>query len=275
MIINVDDIGIHLGAVAAAIETIVRGVAASGSVMVVCPGTAAALEFLSDRPEVPVGVHLTLTADFPGTPWTALTAGASISEEDDLSASSSGSACWPEPRLQKLRRSSVLRSRRCCRPGIQPTHLDWHGLADGGREDIFELTLALAEEYGTGIRAWTDHGRANLRARGLRAQDQPFLDSFTLPLADKQATFLDRIQCLPDGMSEWALHPAEPHPDDQGAQVRLTDHELLLAASTRQVLQEEQIVVTGHGDPALRTPAAPTHDRGPTPATGAPNTRPS
>jgi hypothetical protein len=30
--------------------------------------------------------------------------------------------------------------------GLTPTHLDWHALADGGRDDIFDL-LALAEEY--------------------------------------------------------------------------------------------------------------------------------
>lgn len=46
LIVNVDDIGIHEGAVEAAILTITHGVAASGSVMVVCTGTAAAIEML-------------------------------------------------------------------------------------------------------------------------------------------------------------------------------------------------------------------------------------
>jgi predicted glycoside hydrolase/deacetylase ChbG (UPF0249 family) len=257
LIINVDDIGIYSGAVAAAIVTISDGVAASGSVMAVCPGTAAALEFLRDRPEVPVGVHLTLTADFPETPWHALTAGASISEDGRLLGIDQRERLLAQAEAGEVQVEFRAQIEKVLAAGVQPTHLDWHCLADGGREDIFELTLALAQEYGTGIRAWTDESRSALRSRGLPAQDQPFLDSFALPLVLKEAVFLDRIRRLPDGLSEWAMHPAEPDPDDPGGQVRLTDHELLLAASTRQVLHEEDILVRGYGDPRLRTSTGP------------------
>ena len=47
-IMKVDGIGIHPGAVEAAVGTIVRGIGASGSVMTVCPGTHAALELVSE-----------------------------------------------------------------------------------------------------------------------------------------------------------------------------------------------------------------------------------
>jgi predicted glycoside hydrolase/deacetylase ChbG (UPF0249 family) len=43
--------------------------------------------------------------------------------------------------------------------GLAPTHLDWHGLADGGRADILELTMALAQEYGLAARVSLDCGR--------------------------------------------------------------------------------------------------------------------
>ena len=46
---------------------------------------------------------------------------------------------------------SHSRLTQCCddvlATGLTPTHLDWHALADGGRNDIFDLSLALAEEY--------------------------------------------------------------------------------------------------------------------------------
>lgn len=261
LVINVDDIGIHPGAVAVAVETISRGVAASGSVMAVCSGTAAALELLGGRPEVPVGVHLTLTADFPRTPWRALTAGRSFADEGRLVGIEQRERLLARADAGEVEAEFRAQIEKVLGAGVRPTHLDWHCLADGGRQDIFALTLALAEEYGTGIRAWTDEGRAALQARGLRAQDQPFLDSFALPLEDKQAVFLDRLRRLPVGLSEWAVHPAEPHPGDPGADVRRTDHELLVAPSTRQVLHEEQIVVRGHGDPALRAPASTTEQQ--------------
>jgi chitin disaccharide deacetylase len=37
-----------------------------------------------------------------------------------------------------------------CDAGLRPTHLHWHCLADGGRDDIFELTVALAAEQRSG-----------------------------------------------------------------------------------------------------------------------------
>ena len=33
-------------------------------------------------------------------------------------------------------------------PGLRPSHLDWHCLADGARPDVFEMTLSPAREYG-------------------------------------------------------------------------------------------------------------------------------
>lgn len=257
LIINVDDIGIHPGPVAAAVETIAHGVAASGSVMAVCAGTAPALELLADRPGVPVGVHLTLTADLP-VPWSALTVGASISDDGRLVGIAHREQLLARAEAGEVKAEFRAQIETVLGAGVRPTHLDWHRLADGGREDIFDLTLALADEYGTGIRAWTDAGRATLRGRVLPAQDQPFLDSFAVPLADKQAVLLERLRRLPDGLSEWALHPATARPEDEGAQVRLTDHEFLLAAVTRRVLDEEDIAVTGYGDPTFRTVARPT-----------------
>ena len=251
LIINVDDIGIHRGAVEAAVETITHGVAASGSVMTVCPGTPAALELLSEQ-DVPVGVHLTLTADFPEVSWSPLTGGRSLQENgrflgieqrDRLLAVADASEVRAEFRAQ----IEVL-----LEAGVQPTHLDWHCLADGGRDDIFDLTLALAEEYRTGVRAWTKRGRAALRARGLAAQDQPFLDSFRVPLERKHERLLARVRDVPQGLSEWAVHPAWPVATDSSSDVRKTDYDFLVAEETRQALANERITVLGYGDPRFR-----------------------
>ena len=43
--------------------------------------------------------------------------------------------------------------------GLTPTHVDWHSLADGGRDDIFDLGMALAEEYRLAARVWLERGR--------------------------------------------------------------------------------------------------------------------
>lgn len=252
--VNVDDIGIHEGAVDAGIAAITDGVAASGSVMVLCPGSAAAIERLQGHQDVPIGVHLTLIADFPDTPWAPLTAGASIQRD--------GRLLGPEQRERLLAQADTSEVQAEFRAqievllaaGVRPTHLDWHCLMDGGRDDIFDLTLDLAQEYRVGLRAWTDRGRAALRSLGHTAQNQPFLDTFAIPLDGKHQALIDRIRQLPDGLSEWAVHPATGPSWDPGGVVRQTDLNWLMADETRQVLAEEDIVVLGYGAEELRAP---------------------
>jgi predicted glycoside hydrolase/deacetylase ChbG (UPF0249 family) len=253
LIINVDDIGIHHGAVETAVETITSGPAASGSVMSVCDGTAAALELLADHPEVPVGVHLTLVCDDPKWQWAPLTSGASIQVDGLLLANSGQDQLLAQATTNDITAEFRAQIEVVLDAGLHPTHLDWHCLADGGREDIFDLTLALAEEYHLAVRAWGEHGRQQLRSSGRAATDQPFLDSFAVPIEDKLAYLLDLVRNLPIGLSEWAVHPAAPNPDDSGSAVRESDHRALMSPALGRAIHEEGITVLGYNDLAART----------------------
>ena len=92
--------------------------------------------------------------------------------------------------------------------GLAPTHLDWHCLADGGRADILDLTMALAKEYGLAARVWLDDGRRKARQLGKPVVDNAFLDSYSVSLHDKAATYARMLRDLPPGLNEWAVHPA-------------------------------------------------------------------
>jgi predicted glycoside hydrolase/deacetylase ChbG (UPF0249 family) len=252
LIVNVDDIGISDRAVAAAVETISHGVAASGSVMMVCPGTPAALRLLAARRDVPVGVHLTLTRDLPEWAWSPLTRGRSIQDDGLLLTIQQRDQLLDQATLGDVEAEFRAQIELAIEARLQPTHLDWHCLADGGRDDFFDMTLGLAEEYRIGIRAWTDHGRRTLRGLGRLTQDQPFLDSFDVPVEGKTQHLIRRIRALPEGLSEWAMHPAAPSLTDAGSDIRASDREALLAPDVRLALEEEGITVLGYGDPVLR-----------------------
>lgn len=251
LIINVDDIGIHERAVEAAVEAITDGIAASGSLMTVCEGTAAALELLADRPKTPVGVHLTLTRDLPESRWAPLTSGPSIQDGGILLPIDQRERLLAQATAGDIAAEFRTQIEVVLEAGLRPTHLDWHCLADGGREDIFDLTLALANEYHLGIRAWTERGREQLRAVGRIAQDQPFLDSFAIPIPDKEEHLLEQIRHLPVGLSEWAVHPAAPNSADPGSSVRVSDYRALMSPALRRAIQDEDVTVLGHS-PAMR-----------------------
>jgi predicted glycoside hydrolase/deacetylase ChbG (UPF0249 family) len=135
--------------------------------------------------------------------------------------------------------------------GLTPTHLDWHCLADGGRDDIFDLTVALAEEYGLAVRVWLEPGRQRVRRRGLPVVDHEFLDSFGLDLDGKSARYTQLLRDLPVGLNEWAVHPGLGNEESQaidpgGWRVRRTDYEFLTSPQARELLQHEGIVVTDY-----------------------------
>jgi predicted glycoside hydrolase/deacetylase ChbG (UPF0249 family) len=100
--------------------------------------------------------------------------------------------------------------------GLTPTHLDWHCLADGGRDDILDLTVALAEEHGLAARVWLEPGLQKMRQRGLPVVDHDFLDSFSLNLDGKSTRYSQLLHELPVGLSEWAVHPSLATPPSDG-----------------------------------------------------------
>ena len=131
--------------------------------------------------------------------------------------------------------------------GLTPTHLDWHCLADGGRDDIFDLTVALASEYGLAVRAWLEPARRKLRQRSLTVIDHEFLDSFSLDIDGKSGRYAKLLHDLPAGLSEWAVHPAlgdkQSQMIDPGWRARRTDYEFLTSPQASAVLRDERIVV--------------------------------
>jgi len=131
--------------------------------------------------------------------------------------------------------------------GPAPTHLDFHCLADGGRDDILDLTVALAAEYGLAVRVWLDPARQKMRQQGLPVTDNPFLDSFSLDIDGKSSRYAQLLRDLPAGLSEWAVHPSlgseYSQRIDSGWLVRRTDYEFLTSPEASALLRQEGIAV--------------------------------
>ena len=254
LLLNLDDFGRYGAVNVAVVRSIEDGVAASCSLMVPCPGARQALQLLRRRPEIRFGIHLTLVCDTAVRPWGPL------APTDDVPSllDDQGRLFTPAHVSQLLARARLdeveLEFRRqidaVADAGLTPTHLDWHCLTDGGRDDIFDLTLALADEYGLALRAWLEPARQKLRRRGVPVVDNDFLDSFSLGLDGKAARYAELLRTLPAGLTEWALHPAvgddEARAVDQGWRVRASDYDFLTSPETRRLLAEQQIIVTDY-----------------------------
>ena len=251
LIVNVDDVGLYAGANHAAVEAVEAGIASSCSLMVPAPGAPAAMQLLRERPQLPVGIHLTLVCDFPAHPWSPM----APKEQVPSLLDRAGQLYSPDDKgllVEQARIAEVELELRAqidtvLAAGLAPTHLDWHCLADGGRADLFDLSLALAEEYGLAARVWLEPGLGTVRERGLPVVDHRFLDSFALDLDGKAARYAELLRHLPAGLSEWAVHPAiadeASRTMDHGWRVRQSDYEFLTSRRAREIVEQEGIVI--------------------------------
>jgi hypothetical protein len=249
LIVNCDDLGMYEAVNAAVVESIERGIATSCSLMVPCPAASHAMQVLRERPGIPFGVHLTLVCDTPHRRWGPLTAKERVPSLLDETGGLFTPARVPEllarARLDEVEREFRAQIGAVVRAGLAPTHLDWHCLADGGRDDVLDLTVSLAGEYGLAVRVW------GLRRRGLPVTDHGFLDSFRLGVDGKPARYAELLRALPAGLSEWAVHPglgdAESRAvDPAGWRVRRTDYEFLTSPEARELVRQEGIVMTDY-----------------------------
>jgi predicted glycoside hydrolase/deacetylase ChbG (UPF0249 family) len=247
LIVNCDDFGMCPAINAAVVQSIEEGIGTSCSLMVPCPGAARAMTLLRARPQIPFGIHLTLVCDTDRDRWWPLTAREqvpSLLDDGELFVPAQVPELLARARPDEVELEFRAQIDAVVDAGLTPTHLDWHCLADGGRADIFDLTVALAQEYGLAVRAWLGRATGLLRRRGVPVVEHDFLDSFGLDVEGKQARYAELLRELPAGLSEWAVHPGL---GDEDLRVRCTDHEFLTSQRARDIIRDEGIVLIDYG----------------------------
>jgi predicted glycoside hydrolase/deacetylase ChbG (UPF0249 family) len=251
LILNADDFGAYHAVNAAVLRVLTDGVVRSTTVMVPCPWGRHALRLLAEHPEIPFGVHLTVVSEFDDYRWGPLT------PRDKVPSLLDEDGCFPRngPRQAYLTQFVLddvevefrAQIEAVLAAGLTPTHLDWHCLRDGGRPDIFDLTLGLAREYGLALRVFDDTLIERLQSQGLPTNDHEMVDSTRLETAGKSARYVQMLRELPVGLSEWAVHPAlgtaEAQAIDDWWDKREADYAFLISSEARDTVREEGIIL--------------------------------
>jgi predicted glycoside hydrolase/deacetylase ChbG (UPF0249 family) len=255
LIVNCDDLGMHDAINAAVVESIENGIASSCSLIVPCPAAPNAMRLLREHPHISFGIHLALIRDVPEYRWGPTADKADVrslldpeTNELYIDTPARRAALLGEAKLSEVERELRAQINAVVDAGLAPTHLDWHCLADGGRVDIRDLATALGKEYGLASRVWLDDGRRKAREQGKPVIDNPFVDSYSITLDHKAATYERMLRNLPPGLNEWAVHPAHGTDARQtieptGWRVRQTDHAFLTSPQARKIINQEDITV--------------------------------
>jgi hypothetical protein len=255
LIINADDFGMYQAVNEAISRTLREGVVRSTSLMVPCHAALQAMQLLRENPDIPFAVHLTVICDLPHYRWSSVASRdkvpSLIDETGYFYSLERMSELLAHAKLDELEVEFRAQIDAVLAANLKPTHLDWHCLYSGGRADIFDMTLALAKEYGLALRVANQPFIEQVQSQGLPTDDHTLLDSFALDLVDKFARYAQMLRELPVGLSEWAVHPSLGNEESQaidpgGWQVRRTDFDFLMSSEAQEIIQQERIVLLNY-----------------------------
>lgn len=255
LLVNADDFGMCHAVNEAILRTFKEGVVRSTSLMVPCPWALHAMHLLAENPGIDFGVHLTAICDTTHYSWGPLTprdkVPSLIDESGYFYSLERMAEFLARARLEELEVEFRAQIEAVLAEGLRSTHLDWHCLHSGGRDDIFDMTLGLAKEYGLALRVANQPYIEAVQRQGLPTDDCDLLDSYDLDTADKSARYAQLLRELPVGLTEWAVHPGLGHAELQTIepdswQVRLTDFEFLISSEAREIIRREGITLVDY-----------------------------
>ena len=229
--------------------------------MVPGPAFASIAEAAACSPELDVGIHLTLTSEWPSWRWAALstTSRSSGLIDDDG---------WMWPDVGSLRRHLVVEAaelelrtqiERALAVGIQPTHIDAH-MGAAMMAELVQVEIRLGLDYGLvpvlprsvtwplGLQAY----RAAIDELG--RSELPVVDDLLATLAvppeELAAKWRVQLHGLPDGITHVALHATKPGEIEtfapQHAVWRLAEYELLACGTMRLYCTEMELPVISY-----------------------------
>jgi predicted glycoside hydrolase/deacetylase ChbG (UPF0249 family) len=251
LIVNADDFGVYHAVNAAILRAVTAGIVRSATLMAPCPWALHAMRLVRDHPDIACGVHLTVISEFADYRWGPLAPRDRVPSLLDETGFFYSNDRQPEflarARLDELEIEFRAQIEAVLSAGLRPTHLDWHCLYDGGRDDVFDMTVGLAGEYGQALRVFDAARSERLQQRGLPAADHGVVDSTRLATANKTTRFVRMLCELPAGLSEWAVHPgrgtAEARAIDGWWAKRAADLRFLMSREARQTVAAEGIVL--------------------------------
>lgn len=255
LIINADDFGMCHATNAAIFRSLTEGVVQSTTLMVPCAWASHAVRLLAENPAIHFGVHLTVIGDGVDYRWKPVTCREKVPSLVDETGHFYRSECMGEflvrVRLDELELEFRAQIEVVLAANLNPTHLDWHSLRIHRRPEILDVMMGLAREYGLALRVRERPLIDRVQRQGLPCNDYDFLDSYFIETEGKAARYAQLLRELPEGLSEWAVHPGMDNAElraiePDGAAVRQADLDSMRSAQVREVIEQEGIVLLNY-----------------------------
>jgi len=261
LIVNADDFGVHPDVNKAILGCFENEAITSTSVMVPCPAFVAAAR-ASRSGALDVGVHLTLTSEWPKYRWAPVLGAASVPSLVDSTGFLPRTVreVFAHARLEEVEVELRGQIDRALDAGIDVTHIDNHMFAlQGARRDYYELYVRLAQDYCLPLRAI----RRTLKQRWTGVDRNPLTHDMSAPLSPDHIVFAgwydyhnaaeywsEALSQLPAGVTEIYCHPgfctSSLAGDLEDAPRRQAEYSFFTSKSASEMIATRGIVRIGY-----------------------------
>lgn len=265
VVLHLDDLGMCHGANSAFLELAQSGAVTCGTVMAPCPWFAEIAAAVVADPTLDLGIHLTLTSEWPGYRW------GPVGSAGRHSGLVDADGYFPRD-LAALRRKLVPEAAEAefraqidhvFRAGIRPTHLDTH-MGTALLPELVDIYLRLGQEYRLPVLLPRDHAGFAV----LLGEAAPDMATHTTHLQAAYGSQIDTVRvipwrgpgrtgascravlrALPPGVTYLILHCTAPGdiaaiaPD--GGRGRVAEYRLFRSGRPQRWLKEAGIVPIG------------------------------
>ena len=193
LVIRCDDIGMCHTVNMAFERVIETGLPVSASVMFACPWYQEAVDVLKKHPEVSVGVHLTLNAEWKNYRWGPVAGAQAVPSLVDSCGyffPSRAKLFGNHPTMLDIEKELRAQIKRAMDSGLQIDYLDYHMSAAVETPELKSLVERLAAEYKLGISRW--FGEIDVRGVYSVEPDRK-LDSLMVQLRDLRSSVINLL----------------------------------------------------------------------------------
>lgn len=259
LMVHADDVGMCHSVNVASIEALLSGGVQSASIMIPCPWLSEIAETAGVKPELDLGLHLTLTSEWKHYRWRPVAPAAQVKGlldpegylyRDVRSVASHATAAEVETELM----AQVERARQF---GIKFTHVDTHMGTLYARPDYFEVYTRVAQKAGVPcmMPRPTKEAEAELKEYPITAAmiEKKERDGFVLldrlvtgvpgnGTADRRDSYVKFLRELKPGVTKLIVHLSKDDPEIRAVsgawQRRWADFQFWTSTESRTLLKE-------------------------------------
>ena len=207
LIITCVGLGTMHAANVAVAEALRSGLATDATLHVPGPWARGAVSIWDERP---IGVGLTLNAEFDHVRWGPITVAPTLLDGDG-GFPRTVTDLWEHADTDDVRRECRAQLERAIGWGVDVTHLDGHLLALHGRPEMFDVLLDLAVEFALPISMPADDTDLGFPARAIAADEGVVMADNTVrwrPGVESREAIIEALTDLPAGVTEVQVRPA-------------------------------------------------------------------